>query len=329
MWDTCKTCCPNTLSASDMSTVLQDTNNRLSFTLERPCACPITCLPWPFNCTILSPLKVFVRGATGELSCQTFPTALCTWCTNLGLHVLDRQDRTSASLSSAACIITLLLLLQLPIECPWQLCMQACSCGSMHQPQAHAGSTCIACHTHLGQGRHTAGGVLGYAQQVTKCCNCSGFIEVMDASNQLMYTIEGEVPFQSGQYLRQASYYAAPGVSQICSMHSIVDLILILGMQPDLHQQSDAVRCLAKLLKHPTPLHTAAMCETAICLMQQQCGKPFRLRWDKLHYSAQTTAYRNKTLIPLLLLLHRCSVSPYTRVCSPQQSLLQNMLRMV
>ena len=37
-----------------------------------------------------------------------------------------------------------------------------------------------------------AGGVLGYAQQVTKCCNCSGFIEVMDASNQLMYTIEGQ-----------------------------------------------------------------------------------------------------------------------------------------
>ena len=44
----------------------QDKNNRMSFTLERPCACPITCLPWPFNCTILSPLKVFVRGATGE-----------------------------------------------------------------------------------------------------------------------------------------------------------------------------------------------------------------------------------------------------------------------
>ncbi|DBB06936.1 TPA: hypothetical protein ACH3X3_009587 [Trebouxia sp. C0006] len=36
------------------------------------------------------------------------------------------------------------------------------------------------------------GGVLGYAQQVTKCCNCSGFIEVLDASNQVMYTIQGE-----------------------------------------------------------------------------------------------------------------------------------------
>lgn len=36
-----------------------------------------------------------------------------------------------------------------------------------------------------------AGGVLGYAQQITKCCKLSGFIEVMDASNQLMYTIEG------------------------------------------------------------------------------------------------------------------------------------------
>jgi len=35
--------------------------------------------------------------------------------------------------------------------------------------------------------------VLGYAQQVTKCCNCSGFIEVLDASNQVMYTIQGEL----------------------------------------------------------------------------------------------------------------------------------------
>jgi len=40
-----------------------------------------------------------------------------------------------------------------------------------------------------------AGGVLGYAQQVTKCCNCSGFIEVLDASNQVMYTIQGEPQF--------------------------------------------------------------------------------------------------------------------------------------
>ena len=37
-----------------------------------------------------------------------------------------------------------------------------------------------------------SGGVLGYAQQVTKCCNCSGFIEVLDASNQLVYTIQGK-----------------------------------------------------------------------------------------------------------------------------------------
>ena len=43
-------------------------------------------------------------------------------------------------------------------------------------------------HTH---GVHCPGGVLGYAQQVTKCCNCSGFIEVLDASNQVVYTIQG------------------------------------------------------------------------------------------------------------------------------------------
>ncbi|KAL0053053.1 hypothetical protein WJX82_000208 [Trebouxia sp. C0006] len=76
----------------------KDRNSKLSFTLERPSTCPIACLPWPFNCMILCPLKVFVRGSTG--------------------------------------------------------------------------------------------GVLGYAQQVTKCCNCSGFIEVLDASNQVMYTIQ-------------------------------------------------------------------------------------------------------------------------------------------
>ena len=38
---------------------------------------------------------------------------------------------------------------------------------------------------------HCPGGVLGYAQQVTKCCNCSGFIEVLDASNQVVYTTQG------------------------------------------------------------------------------------------------------------------------------------------
>ena len=47
---------------------VQDRNNRLSFTLERPRACPIACLPWPLNCMILCPLKVFVRGPTGELA---------------------------------------------------------------------------------------------------------------------------------------------------------------------------------------------------------------------------------------------------------------------
>lgn len=49
--------------------------------------------------------------------------------------------------------------------------------------------TCM-CNMHLCM--YCAGGVLGYAQQVTKCCNCSGFIEVLDASNQVMYTIQGE-----------------------------------------------------------------------------------------------------------------------------------------
>ena len=46
-------------------------------------------------------------------------------------------------------------------------------------------------HSSLMHAHVVAGGVLGYAQQVTRCCKLSGFIEVMDAANQLMYTIEG------------------------------------------------------------------------------------------------------------------------------------------
>lgn len=65
-----------------------------------------------------------------------------------------------------------------------------------------------------------AGGVLGYAEQVTKCCNCSGFIEVMDASNQLMYTIEGELAIRAGQDLFQVACNAAIG-SLSNTQHSI------------------------------------------------------------------------------------------------------------
>ena len=36
-----------------------------------------------------------------------------------------------------------------------------------------------------------AGDVLGYAEQVTKCCNCSSFIKVFDAANRLIYTLQG------------------------------------------------------------------------------------------------------------------------------------------
>ena len=46
---------------------MQDKYNGLSFTMERPRTCPMPFLCWPFNCTILCPLKLFVRSTDGEL----------------------------------------------------------------------------------------------------------------------------------------------------------------------------------------------------------------------------------------------------------------------
>ena len=104
---------------------------------------------------------------------------------------------------------------------------------------------------------HVAGGVLGYAQQVTKCCNCSGFIEVMDASNKLMYTIEGELLPQTRQHPRKASCNAAFGVSTMCSMHIRVGAVT-LGTQSDLHEQLVLSAAWPRLLKSLKLLHTAA-----------------------------------------------------------------------
>lgn len=106
VWQTCRVSSA-TPSVLELIAVLQDKNNRLSFTLERPCACPITCLPWPFNCTILSPLKVFVRGATGELQgFQSQWVLMHILSTILGFDVPDRQARTNAPLLSAAGTLT-------------------------------------------------------------------------------------------------------------------------------------------------------------------------------------------------------------------------------
>lgn len=52
---------------STMNCHLQDKYNGLSFTMERPRTCPIPFLCWPFNCTILCPLKLFVRSTDGAL----------------------------------------------------------------------------------------------------------------------------------------------------------------------------------------------------------------------------------------------------------------------
>ncbi|KAL3157951.1 hypothetical protein ABBQ32_012351 [Trebouxia sp. C0010 RCD-2024] len=89
----CFPCCYKRLTLT-----AKDKYNGLSFTMERPRTCPIPFLCWPFNCTILCPLKLFVRSTDGD--------------------------------------------------------------------------------------------VLGYAEQVTKCCNCSAFIKVFDAANHLIYTLQ-------------------------------------------------------------------------------------------------------------------------------------------
>ena len=51
---------------SDCLAALQDKYNGLSFTMERPRGCPCPFLCWPFNCTIINPLKMFVRSTDGE-----------------------------------------------------------------------------------------------------------------------------------------------------------------------------------------------------------------------------------------------------------------------
>lgn len=69
-------------------------------------------------------------------------------------------------------------------SCSFSLAAAVGSKQHLHAVFGH--NICSLLHTRI-----FAGGVLGYAQQITKCCKLSGFIEVMDASNQLMYTIEG------------------------------------------------------------------------------------------------------------------------------------------
>ena len=56
---------------------VQDKYNGLSFTMERPRTCPVPFLCWPFNCTILCPLKLFVRSTDGELADSPYPPTLC------------------------------------------------------------------------------------------------------------------------------------------------------------------------------------------------------------------------------------------------------------
>ena len=69
---------------------------------------------------------------------------------------------------------------------------------------------------------HCSGGVLGYAQQVTKCCNCSGFIEVLDASNQVVYTIQG---MQSLSYTAHVVLLPLLPVRCIREAHSVYCII--------------------------------------------------------------------------------------------------------
>lgn len=47
------------------------------------------------------------------------------------------------------------------------------------------------------------GDVLGYAEQVTKCCNCSAFIKVFDAANHCIYTLEGRAYLRPHRVVRQ------------------------------------------------------------------------------------------------------------------------------
>ena len=83
---------------------VQDKYNGLSFTMERPRGCPCPFLCWPFNCTIINPLKMFVRSTDGEClhppciitpqlwlcyasTCGTNSSAVCMTLGNIGRNV--------------------------------------------------------------------------------------------------------------------------------------------------------------------------------------------------------------------------------------------------
>ena len=68
---------------------------------------------------------------------------------------------------------------------------------------------------------------MGYAQQVTKCCNCSGFIEVLDASNQVMYAIQGELQFLLTEFSVGLSLECAERL--MCGMCCLLVLVFALS----------------------------------------------------------------------------------------------------
>lgn len=111
-----------------------------------------------------------------------------------------------------------------------------------------------------------AGGVLGYAQQVTKCCNHSGFIEVMDASNQLMYTIEGTAHLYSDGicllklrcYVTKCACTYAPYMTR-----SVLQLCMCASGQSGLYN-STGFSIPVKVFEPQVLLHLGVICDSSM-----------------------------------------------------------------
>lgn len=210
---------------------VQDKYNGLSFTMERPRTCPIPFLCWPFNCTILCPLKLFVRSTDGKLGPSSYPptkslsmasvahgnkpvnAVLCMLPRCVLSHIISFQPSgLSQCLPIRLCVIIIdcgyypAHLLGLPLR--HAIYRRVCCCRIMHgytSPSAKQHGpmplSVIPARKHGLCG--CAGDVLGYAEQVTKCCNCSAFIKVFDAANHCIYTLEGRASLRPHPVVRQ------------------------------------------------------------------------------------------------------------------------------
>ncbi|DBA82803.1 hypothetical protein WJX77_009020 [Trebouxia sp. C0004] len=80
----------------------KDKYNGLSFTMERPRGCPCPFLCWPFNCTIINPLKMFVRSTDGDVLGYAEQSTQCCNCSSF-IKVFDAANHLIYTLQEPCC----------------------------------------------------------------------------------------------------------------------------------------------------------------------------------------------------------------------------------